>query len=349
MNKLIKALQEVGMIPGKSLTDIVKNTTKKEFKVGLPKFLKSSYSSEKETKKIDISLLFSYLQEVCYSVKTESNHLIIIDGLDDALTRRERQYTSLSALILTVDRINTKFLNNNIKAKIIILCRTDLYEKLPGPNKNKIRQDSAIILDWYQDAKSVKHTNLVKLINLRAKLSLNREVDVFKEFLPYTIRHGTPTVKILLDNTRHTPRDIIQLLNRIQEHTKGVNPTYNEINNGIRTYSFDYLVPEIRDELDGYLKPDEIEHTVKLLGSMENAIFTMDRLTSKIETDESFQSLELMKILNALFDCNAIGNLGKDSFGNRYYSWKYRNRYDSFDPKKDIVVHRGLRKGLNLR
>ena len=52
MNKLIKALQELGMISGKSLTDIVKNTTKREFKMSLPKVLEGSYSSEKEIKKL---------------------------------------------------------------------------------------------------------------------------------------------------------------------------------------------------------------------------------------------------------------------------------------------------------
>jgi hypothetical protein len=346
INKIIEVLQELGMISGKSLTDIVKNTTKKEFKVSLPKVLEGSYSSEKETKKLDITLLFNSLQEVCYSLKTESRHIIVIDGLDDVLTRREKQYTSLSALILAADRINTKFSRNNIGAKIIILCRTDLFEKLPGPNKNKIRQDSAVILDWYQDARNISSTNLVKLINLRAKLSLGRDVNIFEDILPLEISPGLPTAKALLDHTRHTPRDIIQLLNKIQEHTKGTIPTPNEIKNGIRTYSFDYLVPEIKDELTGYLESDEIEQVVKLLGSMEKSLFNLDDLQSMVENDERFSLLDSMKLLNALFDCNAIGTVK----GNvkKYYSWKYRNRYASFSPNEDIVVHRGLRKGLNL-
>lgn len=346
MNKLIKALQELGMSPGKSLTDIVKNTTKKEFRASLPKVLEISHSSEKETKKLDITLLFSSLKDVCYSLKTESNHIIVIDGLDDVLTRREKQYTSLSALILAVDRINTNFLKNNINAKIIILCRTDLFEKLPGPNKNKIRQDSAVILDWYQDARNISSTNLVKLINLRAKLSLGRDVNIFEDILPLEISPGLPTAKALLDHTRHTPRDIIQLLNKIQEHTKGTAPTPNEIKNGIRTYSFDYLVPEIKDELTGYLESDEVEQVVKLLGSMNKSEFNLDELQSMIKNDERFSLLDSMKLLNALFDCNAIGNV--KGYTKKYYSWKYRNRYDSFNPNEDIVVHRGLRKGLNL-
>ncbi len=114
--------------------------------------------------------------------------------------------------------------------------------------------------------------------------------------------------------------------------------------NGIRTYSFDYLVPEIRDELAGYLKPDEIEQVIKLLGNMKKSKFDLDELQHTVKNDGRFSSLDSMKILNALFDCNAIGNVLKGT----YHSWKYRNRYASFDPNEQIVVHRGLRKGLNL-
>ena len=70
----------------------------------------------------------------------------------------------------------------------------------PGTNKNKIRQDYAIVLNWYQDVKDVSSTNLVRLINLRAKTSLKRDVNVFDEFLPEETREGDPTVKTLLDN-----------------------------------------------------------------------------------------------------------------------------------------------------
>ena len=154
----------------------------------------------------------------------------------------------------------------------------------------------------------------------------------------------SPTGKALLDHTRHTPRDIIQLLNKIQKHTKSINPTQNEVRNGIRTYSFDYLVPEIQDELAGYLEPDEIEQVIQFLGNMKKSEFDLDELQHMIKNNERFNSLNSMKILNALFDCNAIGNVIKG----KYHSWKYRNRYASFDPNERIIIHRGLRKGLNL-
>ena len=42
--------------------------------------------------------------------------------------------------------------------------------------------------------------------------------------------------KYLLEHTRHTPRDIIQLLNEIQKHSKD-NPSKANIANAVRTYS----------------------------------------------------------------------------------------------------------------
>jgi len=103
-------------------------------------------------------------------------------------------------------------------------------------------------------------------------------------------------------------------------------------------------VPEIQDELAGYLEPDEIEQVIQFLGNMKKSEFDLDELQHVIKNNERFNSLNSMKILNALFDCNAIGNVIKE----KNHSWKYRNRYASFDPNERIIIHRGLRKGLNL-
>ena len=330
------------------MKEIITITTKKEFRAGLPKILELAYSSEENKKKMDIQYLLTTLQDVCYSIQCEGQHIVIIDGLDDVLTKRNKQYVSLSSLILAADRVNRKLKGNKVKAKIVILCRTDLFERLPSPNKNKIKQDSAVILDWYQDVKDIKSTNLIKLINLRTALSLKKDIDIF-ELLPQSIQDGTPLAKTLVDYTRHTPRDIVQLLNKVQDHLKDKkskerNPTSDTVKNGLRTYSFDYLVPEIKDELEGYLTKEEIENVILLLGSMKNNRFSYKELETQKNSDARFKSVDLQKIIPILFDCNAIGNVNPGG----YHSWKFRNRYSYFNPNEDIEIHRGLRKGLNL-
>ncbi|MBP1929493.1 hypothetical protein J2741_002040 [Methanolinea mesophila] len=347
LTKLQSVLSESGVLPSKNLSEMVTKATRREFKVGLPKILEYAYTAESGGKKLDINYLNSVLKDICYSIKGKNQHIVIIDGLDDVLTKRDKQYVSLSSLILAADRINRKFKQNSIRAKIIILCRTDLFEKLPGTNKNKIKQDSALVLDWYQDVTDIKSTNLVKLINLRAYASLNREVDVFDEYLPHYYKGNTTVIRQVFDNTRHTPRDIIQLLNKIQEHSKIQNrerPSVENIKNGLRGYSLDYLVPEIKDELVGYLSNEEIEKIILLLSAMRRPTFSLHEIEAFSQSDVSFSDLTLTKILPILYDCNAIGNIDRAGF----VSWKYRNRYSSFDPHSNIIIHKGLRKGLSL-
>lgn len=341
-------LQELGLFPGKKLNDMVKIVSKKEFKLDLAKIVNISQMSEKQKVDHGMDRLFKISKEVCFSIRTDAKHIIVIDGLDDVLTKRNKQYESLSALILSADRINRQFQTNHIDAKIVVLCRTDLFEKLPGSNNNKIKQDYGILLDWYQDVKDVCSTNLVKLINLRAKTSLKRDVDVFEEFLPPDLFHNEKTAKILLDNTRYRPRDFIQLFNNIQEHTKGNAPTKDEILSGIRTYSLTYFIDEIRDELSGYLEYEEINHSIMLLSAMKMNRFKLDLIEHKKDTDDRFKSLDLTKILHALFDCSAIGNV-RENYGDYLYTYKFRNPYAIFDPNDFIITHRGISKALNIK
>ena len=346
MNDIMDLLKNVGLLPSQNLTQIVKTSTSKS--LGLKAhFLSGELTSDTEKVPFNISTLFETLKDVCYSMNISSKHFIIIDGLDDVLTidQQERQYTLLGTLILVADRMNTKFENNAIPAKIIILCRTELYDKLPGSNNNKIKQDSAIMLNWYygDDAKS---SNLINLINLRASNSLKRKVEVFEDFFPQTItRYNKNTLKHLLHYTRHTPRDIIELMNYIQQYTKNDNPTEDDIWNGIKEYSTSYFLGEIRDELNGFLTTYQIDQTIRLIGSMRIAKFQKSDLDKKIISTKGFLLLDLDKILDLLFDCSAIGNMDEDDF----FCYKYRNISNYIMDDQDIIIHKGLWKALNLK
>ncbi len=306
---LIKAMQDVGLIPSQTLTDMVKTAKGDRLKLNILKFINVEKYSESQKINHGLDIIFGSLRKVCYSISSRGKHILIIDGLDDILDQRDKQYDIISSLIVASDRINRKFKDNDVEAKIVILCRTDLFERLPGPNNNKIKQDYSIVLDWYQDVRDPYSTNLVRLINLRAETSLRRKVNIFQEFLPLSLKRRDFTVKTLLDNTRYRPRDFIQLLNFIQKSTKGNEPTQDEIWNGIRSYSLDYLMDEIKNELDGYLTSEEKEQALKLLGVMNKSKFTLSELVEKKKNDNRFASLDLMRALNALFDCGAISNL----------------------------------------
>jgi len=353
IKRLATQFRDLGIISGKSiLSDIVKTTTKNEFKIELPKILTYAHSSEKQMDNTNIKQLLSSLQEAVFSIKNSAKHFIIIDGLDRVLTKREGQYKSLTALIYEADQINNKFRKNGVKAKVILLCRSDLFEKLSGPDLNKIKRDMGLTLNWYQTTKDIKKTNLVKLLNLRAKNSLDLpEIDIFEAFMPEYVTTGKPTTKHIFDFTRRTPRDIIQLLNEIQKQTKGTTPKIEDIEDGLDSYSKEHFTKEIRDELAGYLEYWEIELSFKLLGKLSSYRFTYQMLDKKKNGDDEFKDLDLKKILRLLYECGAIGFVRMKSSQSKII-WKFlANEYVTFNPDKDddMVIHRGLRGALDLR
>lgn len=71
----------------------------------------------------------------------------------------------------------------------------------------------------------------------------------------------------LLENTGHIPRDIIMLFKFLQEYAGTDGPmTRNQVMSALAAYSRNYLLPEIIDELDGYLEGEHIKLATQLLG-----------------------------------------------------------------------------------
>lgn len=344
LEELIELIQSYGLLPSENLNQIVQKTTTKSAGIQAYAF-SGSTTSRKETHPFDLSMLFNTLKENCYSVILESKHYIIVDGLDESFEygRQDELYALLSALLLAADSMNTTFIDNGINAKIILLSRIDLFSKLPGSNNNKIKQDCSISLNWYQE-KNPNSSNLVKLINKRAEISLGRDVNVFDEFLPSTItKYNKSTLKYLLTYTRHTPRDIIELMNYIQEATIGEVATEDEIWSGINSYSNQYFITEVFDELYGFLSRPEIEDTLSLLKSMKKTKFTVNEIKQKSVLAQGFILSSIEERLSLLFECHAIGNEDHGRF-----SFKARNIHSTFDNEDVILVHRGLHKALNL-
>ena len=348
---ILKTLIDLGLLSSDGnikLDQIVKTTTDKRFEVDL-KGLKFEKSTQHE-KITNVGQLFIILKELFYLIELKSKHYIILDDLDYVFTKRKNQIESLSALILAADDMNKKFYQKKIPVKIVIMCRTDLFNSFSGPNKNKIKQHSGIILDWFQETSDLKNTNLAKLINLRTKLSLKSEIDVFEHCLPPDLHHRgvkKETLHVLFEYTRHTPRDIIKLLNEIQKHTdQSIRPSKDNITYALISYSKDYFISEIRDEIDGFVSEDEIEYFSALLIAVGKYRFNEDDLKREIQNNDTYKSIDHHRLIKALYNCNAIGQI--DNYTN-YVTFKYRNPFAEYNPNNDILVHNGLQKALNLK
>lgn len=135
---LRKGLTDLGIFPGKSLVEMTKTVSKKEFKVNLCNYIQGGTYSERQKINIGIETLMKNLDEVCFSSKTQSKHFIILDKLDNVLLKKEAQFESLAALVLAADSINKRAMEAECNSKIIILCRNDLYDRLDNPNLGTI-------------------------------------------------------------------------------------------------------------------------------------------------------------------------------------------------------------------
>lgn len=345
-NKAISSLKKAGLLPSPDLKQLINISTKTSFKGSLPKFFEvgreySGYSMEDA-----IPFFVEKLKSICMSFQTDNKHFLIIDGLDDILTYSELQYDALASLLLETSRLNSEFMRDNLSAKVILLCRTDLFEKIPGPNKNKIRQDSALFLDWYEKTQDPARIKLLELSDQRAKLYDKRIGSVIADYFPAYYK-STNIHKSLLSFTRFIPRDYLQLLKSIQKIENSIRISKESVSLGINDYSCNYFMPEIKDALIGFLPPDEIELLFSFLGSVRKRSFEVKNFLNTVSNNQRFKKLDIDKCFHALFECSAIGNLSGTS-RNPKTTFKYKNKNAFFNSDEKLIIHNGLLKSLNI-
>lgn len=344
----VNCFKEMGLAPHHKPGDLIKTSSKTSFKLMIPSVAEASTTTKEVRPASEIPNFVESIKESIRLCRSDSKHFLIIDGLDDILTKRDAQYDSLNALVYETNRLNQDFRKHNVPAKIVLVCRTDLYDRLGGANKNKARQDYAIELDWYRDVREPEKSDLIKIADKRAERSLGRSVNVFDQFLKVKVDEGDLR-KSLLDMTRHTPRDFIALLKNIQQHADGSNVTANAIRNGMRTYSISYFLPEIGDELHGYCTKSEFSQITSLLGVIRKRDFSFSEFVELAEARNcEMDRSRLKQLFEHLFVCSGVGHVIKKPGGDTIYTFNYRNRHSSFDERERIILHKGLWKALNL-
>lgn len=350
IKKVISTFTQAGIFPVLNISSLVKKTVSDSVKASI-KGLELSRTENRENSTVDIELLTDYIKQLILSFKEENNHVMIIDDLDDILSPKGLQFGIITALINEIKELNRFFSLNNVPFKILVLCRTDMFERLPDPNKNKIKQDNSFNFTWYREGiNKSEDSDLIELINRRAKLVYPEINDVFMTFFPKSY-DKKKTYSALLDFTRHTPRDFIQLINHIQEQcpdgTEKVSISY--IEKGIKEYSTEYFVQEISDEMAGYLPGPVIEGVFHALSSMRSRDFRYCDFKEKCRYNTKLKGFDLDEVMKVLYECSAIGHIY--SYDGGYTSrvtFKYRNRSSSFNPDDRIMLHKGLWKALNV-
>ncbi|HWM08374.1 MAG TPA: hypothetical protein VNO82_03495 [Solirubrobacteraceae bacterium] len=345
---VVGALEKLGMMPATDLALLVTTSSKKAFKASIPKFLE--YTSERVASTQDLQLyqLVTALQNAVLAFPTKSRHVVFVDGLDSVVTQKDLQFQSLAALMQEATDLNHLFKRHGRPFKFVVLCRTDIFERLPGSNINKIRQDDAESLNWYDESHDPDETRLLKLVALRAKRSLGRDVSIFHEYFPSHI-DDRDTRKLILDHTRHTPRDLIQALRKIQQSSgRARSLTAGDVKGGLRLYSTEYFIPEVRNDLAGHLEPEEIDEAFQLLASLQRPRVTFG-LLEQAASDLSLRRLDVRRMVHALFDASCLGTVSEAKGRRPHYTFKYRNPTATVGAAQALRIHPGALKGLNIQ
>ena len=340
--KTIDILKECHLFPIVSISDLVNKSSKNSFNIDLKIF---QYTSENGGSTLDTDAFINHAYRIIRETSTPNHHFLIIDGLDDFLSDREQQNISIVALINEAKDLNDWFVENKINFKIIILCRKDIFDKLSDPNKNKIKQDYSFFINWFDesDTEDYKQCNLIKLANLRGKITYPDIDDIFAVFFPPNF-DGLPIANALLEYTRHTPRDFLSLLKYIQDSCVDSHVSGKAISKGIKSYSLEYFLGEIKDEMAGYIKPDDIEKNIQLISLLGKREFKLSELKHITSQTSDYDGIDLNKIFSVLFECSAIGHVKEN---NKFFC-KYRNPNMVFSPSDTIILHKGLWKALSL-
>lgn len=287
--------------------------------------------------------------------KSDSRHFLILDDTDEVLHEGRHALYSLSALIQEASDINSAFQEAGVKAKVIVLCRTDLFEELPGSNTNKTRRGEAIELNWYTPDNDA--SPLWTVANQRAAMQCGVEIDIVAKYFPEIISRGDERIRILpkdptrtkeylLRHTRYTPRDFVTLLRCIQNRSRHDTVTAEEIAYGLKEYANAYFVPEIKNELDGYFaNPADVSAIMDAFGEIRDARFEFDNLRTRLPVRTREQ---LPAILKHLFNSNCIGNWETDGEAS-HRTYRYKEPHTRLDMARLMILHPALGLAFNVR
>lgn len=346
----IRALKELQILPVPDLKRLAMTSAKTAFRAQIPKLLEFTHERSYAGQDLQFLTVVDMLQKAACSFRTGSRHVLILDGLDDVLSKRDVQYESLAGLITEVSRLNRELAKAGVPAKIVVLCRTDLFERLPAANKNKLRQDAAVTLDWYHDPREPEESGLLELINLRAEVASGLDYDVIDAHLPPRV-HKRPMRQAVLELTRHTPRDVVQLFRSLQKFHHGDDPmSVDHVMSAFRDYSLTYFLPELKDELVGYVPSEDVDDVFAVFASLRKREFTRNELYH--HWNHLAPDVDIDAALAALFECSGVGILHVKeqhrTSAKTYVSFKFRNRNSTIGMGQRFLLHSGVWKALNL-
>ncbi|MGE4294466.1 MAG: hypothetical protein AB7E49_02055 [Campylobacterales bacterium] len=289
---------------------------------------------------------------------------LLFDELDLSYSSNDREYKNrLIGLLLAAYGF---FTNEKLvkKIRIYLFLRSDIFNILDFQDKNKIRDNMVVFLDWDADS-TISDLSLKNLVSSRIKASVKSKTSEFNTnwnliFDQAKIGKNQFKWNYITDRTFIRPRDYIKFINLALDVAKKrikLNSGQHEhiINDDIfavrETYSA-YLYEELKDEV--FEKYNDFPHYFEILREVHVMTFDFEKFKDALVKKNhlfSDRTVEPEVILARLYEFSVIGfyKSGGSSAGGAGYQYQYASDYQPFNPKAQLFrVHFGFKEYLNL-
>lgn len=289
-------------------------------------------------------------------LSAEQFYFVLFDDLDRGYDPQDEDYSDrLIGLILAAREVFLWASDLGLQVGPIVFLRSDIYDGLRFPDKNKVTRNLVEPLTWTDHFTGENSLKLLMDRRIRIMGSLSTGVaDPWSLVFDDQVMRGTQQkFKHMAARTYLRPRDMIQFSNFClleARKTKSTMVGNREVAAARPDYS-NYLVDELEDEMS-----EAVPHWPKLfdvLRRVHKLRFT------RTEFDQAYGALQLEEKLGVtsdqaieeLFRFSVVGftKTGGGGYGGSAVAFRYRDSRLSFDPSaRTLHVHPGLKEALEL-
>jgi len=327
-------------------TDWAASVTKwafREFKVDL-KVLSATFGDTSGATPLEVA---GFLRQKLREVRTESQHVLAIDGLDSFFFEVDDEWSSLGGLMQALLSLNLHFRECGLKFTIVAALRSDIFDLLPGGENNKLKPN-AVHLDWH--AHGIGQDNhLWRLLTSKVQVHRPQVGNIVSQYLsrPIAIGPHTEMTTYLLEHTRLLPRDAVALMGYLQKCYGGNKDIpENNAKEAVRRYCEEYFVGEVTDNLSGVVEtvtPRKLASFKDALRSVPSKIFSFSDIER--ELDGELDKSEIRDLLRQMFYTGGIGIFNRNA---NYTDFVFRKIAGAaFTTSRDFVLHEALVKAWN--
>lgn len=288
--------------------------------------------------------LLGFFEKIFKDNCGEHKVLIALDQLDENWLEGEiEEYSKVLINLVNVCRniAVDSALSKNLK--VVPFLRTDIYQSLKFNDKNKLLQDSAIIISWDSDSLDNMYYERVKKYAPK-EVSLDHDIKCGNLFAIKFARQGTPPFKYVTRRSFFRPRDVIVYFNKIREcHQPNVTGLYTseELYEADREASAS-VYNELVDEWSNQFP--EIENLLTVLQTIQVETFSYEDFSGKCDTEfNNISEGKKREYLAFLFENSIIGQ-------KKQGRWEYISSTPNLkmNIEKDFRTHHALKYRLHL-